>query len=144
MPNNAKKEVQAQTQTHGIAPFLIGVDLSSVLTAITDLKEFLVSKFLVSSEQIELLTASIEAVKSSVDNESAEIKVNLQAVIDALKVPSVDISAQIAALESIKTSVDALSDAIVVQVPVIEPPVDVPVDTMPVEPDPEVPTEPVL
>ena len=145
MLNNAQKEAQTQTQTNGIAPFLIGLDLSSILTAITDLKESLMSKFLITSEQIEILTASIDAIKASVDTESAEIKVNLQMVIDALKVPDVDISAQIAALESIKTGVDALSDAIVVEVPVIESPVDVPVDTMPVEPDPEAPVEtPVL
>ena len=137
MPNNAQKEVQAQTQTNGIAPFLIGVDLSSVLTAITDLRSFFMDKFLISTEQIELLTASIDAVKASVDNESAEIKVNLQSVIDALKVPDADISAQIEALVAIKTGVDALSDAIVVDVPVV----DVPVEP-PVEPDPEVPTEP--
>jgi len=144
MPNNAQKEVQAQTQTHGIAPFLIGVDLSSVLIAITDLKEFLVSNFLISTEQIELLTASIDAVKATVDSEVVELSTKLQEVIESLKVPSADISAQVAALESIQSGVDALSDAIVVEVPVIEPPVDVPVDTMPVEPDPEVPTEPVL
>jgi len=135
MPNNVQKEVQAQTQTNGIAPFLIGVDLSSVLTAITDLRSFFMDKFLISTEQIEILTASINAVKASVDNESAEIKINLQLVIDALKVPDVDISAQIAALESIKTGVDALSEAIVVDVPVVEPPV---------EPTPEVSPEPVL
>jgi hypothetical protein len=90
-------------------------------------------KFLISTEQIELLTASIDAVKASVDNESAEIKVNLQSVIDALKVPDADISAQVAALESIQSGVDALSNTIVVDVPVVE---------APVEPDPEVPTEP--
>jgi len=133
MPNNAQKEVQTQTQTNGIAPFLIGVDLSSVLTAITDLRSFFMDKFLISTEQIELLTASIDAVKASVDNESAEIKVNLQSVIDALKVPDADISAQVAALESIQSGVDALSNTIVVDVPVVE---------APVEPDPEVPTEP--
>ena len=133
MPNNAQKEVQAQTQTNGIAPFLIGVDLSSVLIAITDLKEFLVSKFLISTEQIELLTASIDAVKATVDSEAVELRTKLQEVIDALKVPDVDISAQIEALESIKSGVDALSESIVVDVPVVE---------APVEPDPEVPTEP--
>ena len=141
MLTDAQKEVQAQTQTNGIAPFLIGVDLSSILTAITDLRSFFMSKFLITTEQIEILTASIDAVKASVDSESAEIKVNLQSVIDALKVPDVDISAQIAALESIKSGVDALSDAIVLDVPAV----DVPVDTMPVEPDPEAPVEtPVL
>jgi hypothetical protein len=133
MPNNAQKEVQTQTQTNGIAPFLIGVDLSSVLTAITDLRSFFMDKFLITTKQLELLTASIDAVKASVDDESAEIKVNLQSVIDALKVPDADISAQVAALESIQSGVDALSNTIVVDVPVVE---------APVEPDPEVPTEP--
>ena len=133
MPNNAQKEVQTQTQTNGIAPFLIGVDLSSVLTAITDLKEFLVSKFLISTEQIELLTASIDAVKATVDSEAVELSAKLQEVIEALKVPDADISAQVAALESIQSGVDALSNTIVVDVPVVE---------APVEPDPEVPTEP--
>ena len=135
MPTNEEKEEKAQTQTNGVAPFLIGVDLSSILTAITDLKEFLMNKFLITTEQLNALTASIDAVKTSVDDESAEIKVNLQSVINALKVPDADISAQIEALEAIKTGVDALSDAIVVDVPVVEPPV---------EPTPEAPTEPVL
>ena len=103
------------------------------------------AKFLITTEQLELLTTGIQSVESKVEAESLEIKANLQLVIDALKVPDADISAQIAALESIKSGVDALSDAIVVDIPVVEPPVDgVPVDTMPVEPDPEVPTEPVL
>ena len=137
MPTNEEKEVQAQT--NGVAPFLIGVDLSSILTAITDLKEFLMNKFLITTEQLNALTASIDAVKTSVDDESTEIKVNLQSVINALKVPDADISAQIEALEAIKTGVDALSDAIVVDVPVVEPPVE-----PPVEPIPEAPTEPVL
>ena len=137
MPTNEEKE--AQTQTNGVAPFLIGVDLSSILTAITDLKEFLMNKFLITTEQLNALTASIDAVKTSVDDESAEIKVNLQSVINALKVPDADISARIEALEAIKTGVDALSDAIVVDVPVVEFPVE-----PPVEPTPEVPTEPVL
>ena len=138
MPTNEEK-AQTQTQTNGVAPFLIGVDLSSILTAITDLKEFLMNKFLITTEQLEVLTASIDAVKSSLDDESIEIKANLQMVIDALKVPDADISAQIEALEAIKTGVDALSDAIVVDVPVVEFPVE-----PPVEPTPEVPTEPVL
>jgi len=142
MPTNEKKE-KAEAQTHGIAPFLIGVDLSSLLFAITDLKEFLMSKFLISTEQLDLLTASIGSVESKVEAESLEIKANLQLVIDALKVPDADISAQIEALEAIKSGVDALSDAIVLDVPVVEPPVDdVPVDTMPVEPDPEPTPEP--
>jgi hypothetical protein len=144
MLTDAQKEIQAQTQTNGIAPFLIGVDLSSVLTAITDLKEFFMSKFLITTEQIDALNACIDSVQSMVNNESAEIKANLQSVIDALKVPDVDLSAQIKALESIKSGVDALSDAIVLEPPVVEPPVDVPVDTMPVEPDPEVSTEPAV
>ncbi len=135
MLNNAQKEVQAQAQTNGVAPFLIGVDLSSILTAITDLKEFFMNKFLITTEQLEVLTASIDAVKTSVEDESIEIKANLQMVIDALKVPGADISAQIKALEAIKTGVDALSDAIVVDIPAVEPPV---------EPTPEAPTEPVL
>lgn len=135
MPLNEEKEVQAQTQTNGIAPFLIGVDLSSILTAITDLKEFLMNKFLITTEQLNALTASIDAVKTSVDDESIEIKANLQSVINALKVPDADISAQIEALEAIKTGVDALSDAIVVDVPVVD---------VSVEPTPEAPTEPVL
>jgi len=133
MQNNAQKEVQAQTQTHGIAPFLIGIDLSSVLTAITDLRSFFMDKFLISTEQIQLLTASIDAVKATVDSEAVELNAKLQEVIEALKVPDVDISAQIEALESIKSGVDALSESIVVDVPVVE---------APVEPDPEVPTEP--
>jgi hypothetical protein len=133
MPNNAQKEVQTQTQTNGIAPFLIGVDLSSVLIAITDLKEFLMNKFLISTEQIELLTASIDAVKATVDSEAVELNAKLQEVIEALKVPDADISAQIEALESIKSGVDALSNTIVVDVPVVEPPV---------EPTPDVPAEP--
>lgn len=135
MTNEKEVQAEAQTQTNAIAPFLIGVDLSSVLTAITDLRSFFMDKFLITTKQLELLAASIDAVKTSVNDESAEIKVNLQSVIDALKVPAADISAQIAALESIKTGVDALSDVVVVDVPVVEPPV---------EPTPEVPTEPVL
>ena len=98
-------------------------------------------KFLITAEQLDLLTASIGSVESKVEAEALEIKSNLQLVIDALKVPDADISTQIAALESIKSGVDALSDAIVLEPPVVEPPVDVPVDTMPVEPDPEVLTE---
>ena len=137
MPTNEEKE--AQTQTNGVAPFLIGVDLSSILTAITDLKEFLMNKFLITTEQLNALTASIDAVKTSVDDESIEIKANLQSVINALKVPDADISAQIEALEAIKSGVDALSDVITVDVPVVEPPVE-----PPVEPTPEAPTEPVL
>jgi hypothetical protein len=50
MLTDAQKEVQTQTQTNGIAPFLIGVDLSSLLFAITDLKEFFMSKFLITAE----------------------------------------------------------------------------------------------
>ena len=145
MLNNAQKEVQAQTQTNAIAPFLIGVDLSSVLTAITDLRSFFMDRFLITTEQIEILTASINDVKTTVDNESVEIKANLQIVIDALKVPDVDISAQVKALEAIKEQTGALSDAFSVDVPVVVSPVDVPVDTMPVESDPEAPVEtPVL
>ena len=135
MLTDAQKEVQTQTQTNGIAPFLIGVDLSSVLTAITDLKEFFMSKFLITTEQLDILTASIGSVEDKVKSEALEIKTNLQFVIDALKVPDVDLSAQIEALEAIKSGVDALSDAIVLELPVVEPPADVPV-----EPDSAVPT----
>jgi len=103
MPTNEEKEEKAQTQTNGVAPFLIGVDLSSILTAITDLKEFLMNKFLITTEQLNALTASIDAVRTSVDDESIEIKANLQSVINALKVPDADISAQIEALEAIKS-----------------------------------------
>ena len=143
MSTNAQKEVQAQTQAHGVAPFLIGVDLSSLIFAITDLKEFFMSKFLITTEQLDALTASIGSVDAKVEAEALEIKDNLQLVIDALKVPDADISAQIEALEAIKSGVDALSDAIVLDAPVVEPPVDdVPVDTMPVES--ESPAEPVL
>ena len=135
MLTDAQKEVQTQTQTNGIAPFLIGVDLSSVLTAITDLKEFFMSKFLITTEQLDILTASIGSVEDKVKSEALEIKTNLQFVIDALKVPDVDLSAQIEALEAIKSGVDALSDVIVLEPPVVEPPADVPV-----EPDSAVPT----
>jgi hypothetical protein len=144
MLTDAQKEVQAQTQTNGIAPFLIGVDLSSLLFAITDLKEFFMSKFLITTEQLDVLTASVESVGAKVEAEALEIKANLQFVIDALKVPDVDLSAQIEALEAIKSGVDALSDVIVLEPPVVETPADVPVDTMPVEPDPEVSTEPAV
>ena len=102
------------------------------------------SKFLITTEQIDALNASIDSVQSMINNESAEIKANLQSVIDALKVADVDLSAQIKALESIKSGVDALSDAIVLEPPVVETPADVPVDTIPVEPDPEVSTEPAV
>ena len=143
MSTNAQKEVQAQTQAHGVAPFLIGVDLSSLIFAITDLKEFFMSKFLITTEQLDALTASIGSVDAKVEAEALEIKDNLQLVIDALKVPDADISAQIEALEAIKSGVDALSDVIALDAPVVEPPVDdVPVDTMPVES--ESPAEPVL
>ena len=91
------------------------------------------NKFLISTEQIELLTASIDAVKATVDSEAVELNAKLQEVIEALKVPDADISAQIEALESIKSGVDALSNTIVVDVPVVEPPV---------EPTPDVPAEP--
>ena len=93
------------------------------------------SKFLITTEQLEVLTASIGSVESKVEAEALEIKANLQFVIDALKVPDVDLSAQIEALEAIKSGVDALSDAIVLELPVVEPPADVPV-----EPDSAVPT----
>ena len=140
MLSDAQKEIQTQTQANGIAPFLIGVDLSSLLFAITDLKEFFMSRFLITTEQLDILTASIGSVGAKVEAEALEINSNLQLVIDALKVPDVDLSAQIEALEAIKSGVDALSDVIVLEPPVVEPPADVPV-----EPDPEVSTEsPVL
>jgi len=101
------------------------------------------SKFLITTEQLDALTASIGSVDAKVEAEALEIKDNLQLVIDALKVPDADISAQIEALEAIKSGVDALSDVIALDAPVVEPPVDdVPVDTMPVES--ESPAEPVL
>ena len=136
MPTNEEKD-KAEAQANGvmgIAPLLIGIDLSSVLFAITDLKESLMDKFLITTEQLESLTASIDAVKDVVDSESVEIKTNLQFVMDALKVPGVDISAQIEALEAIKTGVDALSDAIVVDAPVVGPPVEPTPDVPVVEP----------
>ena len=141
MPNNEKEKAETQAYGMGIAPILMGVDLTSVLFAISDLKEFFMSKFLITSEQLDVLTASIGSVDAKVEAEALEIKANLQLVIDALKVPNADISAQVAALESIQSGVDALSDAIVLDAPVVETPVD-PEPETPVEPDPEVPVEP--